>query len=713
MTSQRRSPSAWPLFSVLAAAAAIAFLVWPMLFTSSGFNQDWVDHLWELSRQTITLRRDHLPSLYLHDQYVFVPLFAFYGGTLYGLGATLAVLVGGVARAYVLIYVAAFSAAYGGWYWLARQMGVDRWKAHGPALVFVCSAYYLTLVYTRGDWAEFVAVSMIPLLVAALVSVVRADRLRLGPAVALAVATVLLFGSHNITALWVSTLGLLFAVAITLALPAVRSQISRKALARAGLIVVPAGLVNAWYLFPALAYGFHTGVANGNGAGLEVSLRESQHYVAASHLWTFSHSSSSNGGIVVALPLLALVWVLAGLGLSLRGDAQGRSRRVLAAICALTVLVFVLMTQLDLLSGLPHAYKLTQFSYRLDTYVTVGIAGAMLALLSGVSGHRGRDVARPWRVWLWTLPLVVAVSAVGAVQQVQTRRTLVPDRNVAVTRDQPRPFYKLALLYWYADNSLRAVDSTLLEDVSFPDTAIHRNAASYRVAPTSVDPLMTNLAAMPDLVSLHGARIIGRDQTYYTSVLELTRSAPSPGLISVSGASSAPVVLGRVVTLVALAVWALAGVIALVRVLRRGRAPRRRRQWEAAALAALAAAPLVAILAAAALRTEASAAPVAATTLARPGRETVVSGCLRRHGVQPRGALNVLAGNYIELDVPLGARGRAQVLVFPSRRAALARAPALLQFRAVQKGRAFVLFLPPGHPVDARARSAVIGCLPS
>lgn len=470
------------LLPALAAAGVIGFLAWPMLFTSSGFTQDWANHLWELSRQTVTLRRDHLPSLFLNDTSVFVPLFAFYGGTLYALAATLAVVMGDVARAYVVMYVAAFAAAYGGWYWLARQMGVRRWIAHAPALVFVCSAYYLTLVYTRGDWAEFVAVSMIPLVVAALVSVTRADRLRLGPTVALAVGTVLLFGSHNITALWASTLGVLFAVAIAVAVPDVRARISRKGLVRAAVVVVPAGLINAWYLFPGLAYGFRTAVSHGNGAGLARSLRVSQHFVGASHLFTFSHSSGSNEGIVVALPVLGVVWVLAGVALSLRSDFIGRWRRVLLAICALTVVVAVLMAQVGLLIRLPHPYQLTQFSYRLDTYVTLGIVGAMVALLAGVCRRTVREVGRAQRIWLWTLPVVLAASAIGAVEQVQTRRNLVPDRNVVVARDQPARFYTNALLYWYADDSLPAIDSSLLEDVSLPKrpSSGTRRGTAYR-----------------------------------------------------------------------------------------------------------------------------------------------------------------------------------------------------------------------------------------
>ena len=220
--------------------------------------------------------------------------------------------------------------------------------------MFVCSAYYLTLVYSRGDWAEFVAISMVPLVLAAAISIVTAERLRPAPAVALALGTVLLFGSHNITMLWTTTLGILLAGGLLICVPRARARVARGAVLRAAAVIVPAALVNAWYLFPGLAYGFDTAVAHGNGQGLDPSLRTSQHLVAAPHLFALSHSSHANEGFVVALPVLAIAWVLVGLALCVRGEIRGSWRRALIPICGLTLLVAVLMTHLGLLLHLPR-----------------------------------------------------------------------------------------------------------------------------------------------------------------------------------------------------------------------------------------------------------------------------------------------------------------------------------------------------------------------
>ena len=73
--------------------------------------------------------------------------------------------------------------------------------AHAPAIVFVTSAYYVTNLYGRGAWAEFMAVSALPLVLAASLRLVR-GRLSVGPVVCLVAASVVFSGSHNITLLW-------------------------------------------------------------------------------------------------------------------------------------------------------------------------------------------------------------------------------------------------------------------------------------------------------------------------------------------------------------------------------------------------------------------------------------------------------------------------------------------------------------------------------
>ena len=99
---------------------------------------------------------------------IFNPIFAFYGGPLYASFGLLMRLLGGSATAALDVFVVlALAAAYGGSVWISRQCGLSGLLAHVPAIVVVTAPYYLSNVYGRGDLPEFVALSMIPLIVAA------------------------------------------------------------------------------------------------------------------------------------------------------------------------------------------------------------------------------------------------------------------------------------------------------------------------------------------------------------------------------------------------------------------------------------------------------------------------------------------------------------------------------------------------------------------
>ena len=64
--------------------------------------------------------------------------------------------------------------------------GVRSWQAHAPAILYLTAPYVVTNINVRQDLAEVVATAMIPPIVAATLSILRADRLHAGPAAALA-----------------------------------------------------------------------------------------------------------------------------------------------------------------------------------------------------------------------------------------------------------------------------------------------------------------------------------------------------------------------------------------------------------------------------------------------------------------------------------------------------------------------------------------------
>ena len=95
---------------------------------------------------------DAVPADDQQDAACSIRIFAFYGGTLFALtGALAAVLGGSTILAFEVVTLAAIAAAYGGLFWLARQLGVKGVLAHAPAIVFVTSAYYVTQPLRTGS----------------------------------------------------------------------------------------------------------------------------------------------------------------------------------------------------------------------------------------------------------------------------------------------------------------------------------------------------------------------------------------------------------------------------------------------------------------------------------------------------------------------------------------------------------------------------------
>ncbi len=535
------------------ATLAIGVLAWPMLFTSSGLGGDWEHHLWYVWHQSLAIQSDHAPSMFLSTNYsVFYPQYAFYGGTIYALAGSLAIVLGDSSlTAYITTYLLAFGAAYGGWYWIARTVGLNRWLAHVPAVLFVTSAYYLTLVYGIGDWPEFIAMSLIPLMVAAGLNVLLAPRFPGLPAIALAAGAIVFFGSHILTVLWASTLFVLTLTAIVVCVPAARRQLRPQGLIRIGALLAPAVLVNGWFLAPMIAYAPHTRIGS-QYAVAGADLRSTMHLVAFHHLFTLSRASTTllNPDIVLALPAVPIVWVLASTALVLSRRRRGAWTRMLVVLAVLTAGIIVLLTHAGLVLALPKPYTLLQYSHRLETYVAMGVSACVLALLVILRSWPGR-----LRHWLWTLVPVLAFSAIGAVQQVDAYpHTRLP--RSAVFTPASEVYAQVFTDYDYVPLPLVSEDG--LPVLSIPPGTIHDNAIALTVSARPGQLVATNIAGGPDLLNIRGASIAGADGRGQL-VLAIAssasagshdpRTAPGGARISISPASSAPVALGRLSTL--------------------------------------------------------------------------------------------------------------------------------------------------------------------
>jgi hypothetical protein len=540
-------------------------LCWPLLFTYSGFASDWEHHLWLVWHQSLSIRSDHFPSLFLNSSYsVFYPLYTFYGGTLFAVAGVLSLVLGEApVQAYVLVYLFDFAAAFGGWYWLARTAGVGRWQAMAPGLVFVTSAYYITLVYVRGDWPEFTGVSMIPLMVAAGVSVLRAERLRVGAGVALAASTILFFGSHNITILLGLTILALTGLAIAVCAPDARRIISRRRAARVAAVVAPSVLVSAWYLLPTLAYDSRTRIA-GEFHHAQEAIRSSAGLVSLGHLFELSRASAlttpSPYAFALSLPVLAIAWVVVGILILPRKNLDSNWVRLLLICTGMATLTAIVMTHVGLLLALPRPYTAIQFSYRLETYVLLELCGAILAgLVVARSGSR--------RASLWTLSAipVCLVSLVGAIQQIRAYPYPGQDRYEALASYGE---VETGNNQDFDDVSQPVIAAHNLPSVQIPFAAVHGDRVSFSTPLAPGKLLATNIGAGSYLVQVTGAKPVGVDSETGNMVLRVggrpsphhsgASSAAAPEqTISVSTGDGLPIVLGRLLTLSGLAILAL------------------------------------------------------------------------------------------------------------------------------------------------------------
>jgi uncharacterized membrane protein len=533
-----------------------AVLAWPMLFTTAGFGGDWEHHLWYVWRQSLAIRADGTPSLFLNTHYsVLYPQYAFYGGTIYVLAGTLAVALGdSPLSAYILTYILGFMAAYGGWYWIGRILGLGRLLAQVPALLFVTSACYLTVVYAQGDWPEFVAFSMLPLMLGSGLSVLRAERLRAPAAVALVVSSGVFFGSHIVTVLWASTLFCIVCVVLVVVVPEVRRRLWSPRLLRIAALVTPALLANAWFLLPVLAYSSHTRIGSRYGAAY-TDLHKTMHLVAFHHLFTLSRATTAPGfpDYALALPTLAILWVLASIAILLVSVRRGAWIRILLSISAITAAIVVLMTHAGLILDLPKPYTLLQISYRLEGYVLMGVTASVLAVLVVLQSAPKRP-----RRWTWTIVPVLCLSVLGALQQLSAYPRTPLERGATFT-SVAEVFSQRYDDYAYVP--LPFVSETDLPTLDIPPAQVHDNHVSLtaRVRPGQL--VATNVGGGPNLLDIVGARVAGTDQRAQL-VLAIGRAPASAAPrtpvssehISISPAQSAPVVIGRSLTLAAAAV---------------------------------------------------------------------------------------------------------------------------------------------------------------
>jgi hypothetical protein len=584
---RRQGPSIRPRVrsrvDLLIATAVVLLVAAPLLFTSSGFGLDFTNHLWLSWVEGTGLAQAGHPSYFLNARGigVFYPFFAFYGGTLYTLVGGISDLLGGQPiAAYVGVTTLAVAGTYGGMIWLSRETGLRGTKIHAPALAVVTSAYYITNLYGRGAWTEFIAVAVIAPLIASGVHLARAEMWRAAPLLVFVVCAIVFSGSHNITLVWGSTFMIFGGVIMWLTLGAPRGMPLGRLAMLAGIALASIA-VNAWFLLPDASYAkdvtAHLEIARG---GASVTFFDT--FALLFDPLRKVPAQSTTPALFVQIPVWFLLWSLTAAALLMRRhDFDTRLRRVwLGALALLAVLLCMVMIT-PIWSVMPFPFDQIQFPYRLGSYIFYTISG--LVLVSALAMQRA--AAGTTVVWLRrSLVAVCAVSVGLCVWQQWVPTTLFAEYSYA-NRSQALASVNVEPRTWYDRISYTDVQAPVVPVpagralVIPPESVRGDRFAAWLDVPPGPAPIQTNIAGGSYLVRIGGLERVGRDARGLT-VVRRDGTGSGPVHVVLETTRSATIELGWALSLIGLAiVLAALGWTGIARSRERRRGPQASREY--------------------------------------------------------------------------------------------------------------------------------------
>jgi hypothetical protein len=189
----------YPVFIGLVLASAITL---PFALRQNAWYE-WSNPYWLLLLQRDEILVSGRPSYFIHRS----PTGVFYPVNLFYAGFTVSIL------AYVslvippwLVFCGAIAAsayaAFIGVRWATRALGVGVPISTALAALYVTNPQYVGKLYTRGAWAEFIAISMVTLLIGSCLRAVtdaQGGRSTRGVLVLAAISAALVAGTHNLT----------------------------------------------------------------------------------------------------------------------------------------------------------------------------------------------------------------------------------------------------------------------------------------------------------------------------------------------------------------------------------------------------------------------------------------------------------------------------------------------------------------------------------
>jgi hypothetical protein len=514
----RRLDNFVPRTGIWIPVGVIALLFAPIALTSRSFGHDWTLHLWLLRQQQLNIQTMGHPGLFVSAEPlgVFYPIFAFVGSGMYSVGGVIAIVLGDrPILAYKILFLIGLCLAYGGTTWLSVQFGLRGWRSQIAGLVFVTGAYFLTDMLGRGDFGEFIALSSLPYLAAAVCAVLTVPSLRTRHVLAVVLGIFVLTGSHNITLLWGTTFLALIGT-LYLAATARRWMVPWKRVgALIGGAAVGAGL-NAWYLLPDLAFSFGTAAAKGGQAKAPASGLEPVGMLLNPLRVSYTTGGPFERDIRVTLPWMFAAWACV-VAVVYWKRADRTMKTLFVGFFALAGCYLFLVSTSAPWRLLPSIFYNLQFTWRLHAYVLLATALFVMVALRGHAAMHDR-VSRAASV---VLVVLVVFNVAAATWQVwRVRSEYVKNKTVAYSDDsfvdQVVAARSVVPPSWYSfgqfrDESSRRVATLGRPTLTIPATAVRRDEFSGSLAvPDGPAPFKTNIAAGTHFVSLAGIQAVGR-----------------------------------------------------------------------------------------------------------------------------------------------------------------------------------------------------------
>jgi hypothetical protein len=570
-------------FDAILATAMVILVAAPLIFTRSGFALDFTNSLWMTWVAGKEMVAAGHPSYFLNTNVmgVFYPLLAFEGATTLIITGGLGELIGGHPLiAFVGVTTLAIAADYVAALWLARRFGVRGWIAHVPSITIVTSAYYITNLYGRGAWQEFIALAALPPLAASGVWLAQSRSWRVGPVLVFVLSSTVLTGTHNITLVYGTTAAAIGLIAAWLAFGAPSDLPYRRLAAIAGLGVVGV-MINAWYLLPDIAYEQFVGAHVASTPGSSLWLGTGFFNTPGIVLDPFRSvpSQSTTPALYVQAPVWLLAWGVVAGGLVLwRGSVNRRIRRLWAMAVALVLLVLGMIMVKAFWGIVPFPYDEIQFPYRLAAYVVYAVAA--LVLVSAVMVQQCAPARMKGMVVSLRAALIGAclVSIGLCVWQQWVPDTLFPgsytNRGEALTSPSLVPQTWYIGNENYSDRQAPIVSVASRRLLIIPPSAVHgdRFSASMEL-PEGPQPIQSDIDGGAYLVHVSGVRRIGRDK-YGFAVVQREGDMHGPVHLVIETAHSGVVHAGRAVSVLALALLlAILGCVGVRQRVRRERTP--------------------------------------------------------------------------------------------------------------------------------------------